>query len=70
MNRYFVFRVNISENMKRYIVSRFDEDTFVIIDQNEQKEICVCSNYDGWEDAEERASNIVMLLNAQNHPTK
>lgn len=56
--------------MKRYIVSRFDKDTFVVIDQNEQKEICVCSNYDDWEDAEERASNIVMLLNAENHPTK
>lgn len=56
--------------MKRYIVSRFDEDTFVVIDQNEKKEVCICSNYDDIEDAEERARNIVMLLNEQDHPTK
>jgi hypothetical protein len=41
--------------MQRYIVSQLDGSTFVVIDQNEQREICVCSNYDDWEDAEERA---------------
>lgn len=50
--------------MKRFIISRFDGNTFVIIDRNEQREICVCSNYDDQEDAEERAKKIVKLLNA------
>lgn len=51
--------------MNRYILSQFDEGTFVVIDQNEQREICVCSNYDDWEDASDRAKNIAMLLNEQ-----
>jgi hypothetical protein len=55
--------------MQRYTVSQFDGDTFVIIDQSEQREICVCSNYDDWEDAEERAGNIVKLLNESNEKT-
>jgi hypothetical protein len=55
--------------MQRYTVSQFDGDTFVIIDQSEQREICVCSNYDDWEDAEERAGNIVKLLNESNVKT-
>jgi hypothetical protein len=55
--------------MQRYIVSRFDESTFVVVDQNEQREICVCSNYDEWEDAEERAKSIAELLNGSNPKT-
>ena len=35
----------------------------MVIDQIEKREICVCSNYDDWEDAEERAKEIVLLLN-------
>lgn len=50
--------------MQRYIVSQFDGSTFVVIDQTEKREVCVCSNYDDWEDAEERAKKIVTLLNA------
>ncbi len=52
--------------MQRYIVSQFDRDTFVVVDQNEQREICVCSNYEDWKDAEERAKKIVELLNSAN----
>ena len=55
--------------MKRYAVSQFDESTFMVMDQNEQREFCVCSNYDNWEDAEERAKNIVKLLNESNEKT-
>lgn len=55
--------------MQRHIVSRFDESTFVVVDQNEQREICVCSNYDEWEDAEERAKSIAELLNGSNAKT-
>ena len=51
--------------MERYIVSKFDEDTFIVIDQNVQREVCFCSNYDDLEDAEDRAKKIVMLLNEQ-----
>ena len=52
--------------MQKYIVSKFDVSTFVVIDQVEQREICVCSNYDDWNDAEERAEKIVSLLNTGN----
>lgn len=55
--------------MQRYTVSRFDESTFVVIDQNEKREICVCSNYDDWADAEERAKSIAELLNESNVKT-
>jgi hypothetical protein len=49
---------------KQYYISRFDDDAYQIIDSVENREICVCSNYDDLEDAEERARNIVKLLNA------
>jgi len=52
--------------MQRYIVNQFDGSTFVVIDQKEQREVCVCLNYDDLEDAEdaeERAERIVRLLN-------
>ncbi len=49
--------------MQRFIVSQFDDDTFVVVDQKEQREICICSNYSEGTDAEERAKNIVLLLN-------
>ena len=49
--------------MNRFVVSQFDESTFVVVDQNEQREVCVCSNYYDWVDAEERAKNIMKLLN-------
>ena len=50
--------------MQRYIVSQFDGSTFVIIDRKENREICVCSEYDEREDAKERAEKIAILLNA------
>ena len=49
--------------MQRYIVSQFDVCTFVVVDQKEQREVCICSNYNDWTDAEERAKNIALLLN-------
>jgi len=36
--------------MQRYVVNQFDVSTYIVVDQNEQREICVCSNYDDWED--------------------
>jgi len=53
--------------MQRYVVNQFDVSTYIVVDQNEQREICVCSNHDDWEDAEERAKKIVDLLNANNN---
>ena len=55
--------------MQRYIVSQFDGNTFVVIDQKEQREFCVCSNYDDVEDAEDRARKIAGLLNESNEKT-
>ena len=49
--------------MQRYSLYQFDGGTFIVIDQVEQREICVCSDYDEREDAEERAKKIVLLLN-------
>ena len=50
--------------MKRYTVNQFDGSTFHVIDINEQREICVCADYDDCEDAKERAEKIAALLNA------
>ncbi|MEP7137717.1 MAG: hypothetical protein ABI904_22555 [Chloroflexota bacterium] len=55
--------------MKRFFVSQFDKDTFVVIDKNEQREVCVCSNYDDWTDAKKRANSIAKLLNESNEKT-
>lgn len=49
--------------MERFDIYKFDGSTFVVFDTVEKREICVCSNYDDWEDAEERAKNIASLLN-------
>ncbi len=49
--------------MQRYVVSQFDGNTFVVIDQKEQREFCVCGNYEDWTDAKERAEKIATLLN-------
>lgn len=50
--------------MQRYVVSQFDGSTFVVFDQTEKREICVCSEYEGGEDTKERAERIANLLNA------
>lgn len=49
--------------MQRYIVSQFDGSTFVVFDQTEKREVCVCSEYDERSDARERADKIAKLLN-------
>jgi hypothetical protein len=49
--------------MQRYIVTEFDGSTFVVYDQIEKREICVCSDYDDYGDADERAEKITKLLN-------
>jgi len=49
--------------MQRYIFSQFDRSTFVVFDVEEQREICICGNYDDYEDAKERAEKIARLLN-------
>jgi hypothetical protein len=49
--------------MARYIVSQFDGGAFQVIDQLAQREVCVCLDYDDWEDSRERALSIADLLN-------
>lgn len=49
--------------MPRYVVNQFDGETFVVLDQNDQREVCICANYDEWADAENRAQEIASLLN-------
>ena len=41
--------------MQRYVVSRFDGSAFVVIDQTEMREVCVCSEYDEREEYKEHA---------------
>ena len=55
--------------MQRYSFYQFDGSTFVVIEQIEQREICVCSDYDDWEDAEDRAKKIALLLNEATEQT-
>lgn len=50
--------------LERYSVYKFNGSTYVVIDQVEQRENCICGNYDEWEDAEERAEKVASLLNA------
>jgi hypothetical protein len=56
--------------MERYTVDRFDENTYIVLDREEQREICVCGNYKGWEDAKERAEKITLLLNEKQKEIK
>jgi len=49
--------------MQRYVVNQFDASTFQVVDEFEQREICVCADYDDREDARDRAENIAALLN-------
>ena len=49
--------------MQKYTVNQFDQSTFQVVDLQNNREICVCTNYDDWEDAKERAKEIANLLN-------
>jgi hypothetical protein len=51
--------------MQRYITNQFDGNTFQVIDQIEKREICICADYNDWEDARDRAEKIALLLNSQ-----
>lgn len=51
--------------MHRYTVSRFDGETFVVVDQIESREICICTDYETGSDAGKRARRIANLLNGQ-----
>jgi hypothetical protein len=55
--------MNKGEIMQRYTVNQFGGNTFVVIDHVEQREICLCSNYYDYFDAENRARVIAALLN-------
>ena len=56
--------------MQRYVVSKFDGQTFLVVDQIEKREICICQNYDDFEDAENRAKKIVKALNSSNQKSQ
>ena len=54
--------------MNRYTTYQFDSQTFVVIDQVEKREICICQNHDNYEDAENRAIKIAKVLNLRYSP--
>jgi hypothetical protein len=67
MTLTFFSRVKRERTEKaRYYISQFDGNTYQIVDSIENREICVCSNYDEWDDGLERAKNILKLLNESN----
>lgn len=49
--------------MDRYAVSQFDASTYVVLDQLENKEVCVCAEYGDADSPEKRAVTIVDALN-------
>jgi hypothetical protein len=63
---FFSSSIEAYAGKHRYYLSQFDRNTYQIVDSVENREICICSNYDDWEDAEKRANKIVNLLNANN----
>lgn len=49
--------------MNRFAVSQFDASTYVVFDQIENKEICVCA---GYEDADSPNKQAVAIADALN----
>jgi hypothetical protein len=49
--------------MSRYAVYQYDGSMFVVFDQNEKREICICGEYEGGMDAKARAFHLCALLN-------
>lgn len=49
--------------MKRYRVSQFDSETWIVADSVENREVCICGDYQGWRDGKRRAHLIAGLLN-------
>lgn len=66
---FFSYAKRETTNKERYYISQFDDTTYQIVDSVENREVCVCSNYDDWTDAKERAKNIAKLLNGSNEKT-
>jgi hypothetical protein len=49
--------------MQRYSFYQFDGSTFIVFDNIEKSEICICSNYNNRVDAKGRTVLITALLN-------
>jgi hypothetical protein len=49
--------------VNRYTISKFDNHTYVVMDIIQEREICVCSEYDEFYDARKRAIKIAKILN-------
>ncbi len=45
-----------------YYVTRFDHDTYVVLEKTTGREICVCCNYGDWQDAKKRADRVAYCL--------
>ncbi len=50
--------------MLRFGISKFDNRTYVVIDRQLNRELCVCSYYNGGRDFRNRAKSIASALNA------
>lgn len=57
----------MAETPGKYIVSQFDNNTFVVVDRYTNREVCTCSNYEGGVNAQTRATWIAEALNRCYH---
>jgi hypothetical protein len=53
--------------MQKYVVNQIDGSTYQVVDLQEKREICVCSEFDAIEDAKKRAELIASLLNKKEY---
>lgn len=58
------FQSKTTSKKQKFGVYQFDHETFVVFNRINQREICVCSNYDDLKDAKQRANKIATLLNS------
>lgn len=66
MQKTLIYTLSEEDIMQKYVVYRVDGSTYQVVDLQEKREICVCSEFDAIEDAEKRADFIASLLNKNN----
>lgn len=49
--------------MERYHVNQFDLETFIVIDNVDEREVCICADINDIEDAKSKAEKIAAALN-------
>lgn len=50
--------------MLRFGICKFDMSTYIVVDRELNRELCVCNSYEGGSDFKSRAKSIANALNA------